>query len=644
MSHISQLFDRRIEADTNPADTLAGDAARREIDALKTWHEADVLAAFTGLSPEAIGHAVAAGARWNVPAHRALLAVGLMSDSAYSAALARWWGVATVGESLTLIPAAPIGDIAGEPIYRIVVDSVVMAAVPADAASPAIVLEAVPHLSRRGLPVAFAPTRRLQAAAEQATRRSRFIRATFGLARQHPELSAARGLDAWQQAALTFIVASWIGAALVLPHAAAAALLTLLTFAFAGIVSIRLTALALSLRSRGPAPAPPALGDDQLPTYAVMVPIFDEATVLPALVETLSRLDYPAAKLDICLIFEEADLATKAALLRIALPPTMRTVVVPDGVPRTKPKALNYALQSVHADLVVVYDAEDRPEPDQLRKAAAAFHHSAANLACVQACLNIYNPLDSWFSRQFTVEYSALFDAILPALVALDLPVPLGGTSNHFPRRVLEEVGGWDAFNMTEDADLGVRLRRLGYTTAMLASTTWEEAPVTFGQWWRQRTRWLKGWFQTYGVHTRRPFRLVRDFGLLRAAGFHLYFGGLILSALVQPLFFAALALEAAFGPAFALPADFGGPWLAGLAIANLVVGYAAAIIVALIAVRRRRHRLILSALALPLCWLLISFAAYRALWQLWRAPFLWEKTRHGLARTPRRPVRRRAQ
>jgi hypothetical protein len=230
------------------------------------------------------------------------------------------------------------------------------------------------------------------------------------------------------------------------------------------------------------------------------------------------------------------------------------------------------------------------------------------------------------------VEYSALFDAILPAIARLGLPVPLGGTSNHLRRETLLAVGGWDPFNVTEDADLGFRLARRGWRTAMLASTTWEEAPASFHSWLRQRTRWLKGWMQTYLVHTRRPFRLVADLGLRGALGLHALMGGLVLAALAHPLLYVLLAYQAVTGRLLA-PATT--PLEAALWAAawiNLTAGYVASIVVgAASALRRREPGLALSALLMPLCWLLISAAAYRALYQLLTDPYHWEKTEHGV-------------
>ena len=251
----------------------------------------------------------------------------------------------------------------------------------------------------------------------------------------------------------------------------------------------------------------------------------------------------------------------------------------------------------------------------------------------MQAQLNIYNPRDSWLTRQFTVEYSALFDAILPALARLGLPVPLGGTSNHLRRETLIAVGGWDPFNVTEDADLGFRLARQGWRTTVVASTTWEEAPAGFRSWFRQRTRWLKGWMQTYLVHTRRPLRLVADLGLRGALGFHTLMGGLVLSALAHPLLYALLAWQAASGRLLAPAETLLEAVLWAAAWINLTAGYLASIAVgAVSALRRGQPGLALSALLMPLCWLLVSAAAYRALYQLATDPYRWEKTEHGAA------------
>ena len=353
--------------------------------------------------------------------------------------------------------------------------------------------------------------------------------------------------------------------------------------------------------------------------------------MLPSLVQALSRLDWPAAKLDIKLILEAVDRATVAAAATLALPGNVEIVVVPDFGPRTKPKALNYALPLARGEYLVIYDAEDRPERDQLRRAFDAFSSGPPNLATVQARLNIYNPEASWLTRQFTLEYSALFDGLLPTLDRLELPIPLGGTSNHFRVAALKWLMAWDPFNVTEDADLGTRLARSGYRCQVIASTTYEEAPQRFMSWLRQRTRWLKGFVQTWLVHMRAPGRLWRDLGPRGFFAFQVMIGGTVLSALVHPWFYVLLATELAGGRLLSLPASvFGVPFWT-VAWFDLAAGYLAAMTLALLAARRRGlFRLSWHVLLMPLYWLLISAAAYRALWQFVTAPFKWEKTEHG--------------
>jgi cellulose synthase/poly-beta-1,6-N-acetylglucosamine synthase-like glycosyltransferase len=381
----------------------------------------------------------------------------------------------------------------------------------------------------------------------------------------------------------------------------------------------------------------PFIPGERLPSYTVLVPLYDEPEVLPSLVKGLAALDYPPHRLDLVLVLERRDQATISAAARLSLPPNMRIVLVPPGGPKTKPKALNYALATVRGDLVVVFDAEDRPEPDQLRRAAAAFAAAGPNLACVQARLNVYNPNDGFFARQFALEYSALFDGLLPALERLGLPIPLGGTSNHFRLRALRAVGAWDPYNVTEDADLGIRLARMGYRTGTIASTTWEEAPNRRRVWLGQRTRWLKGWVQTWLVHMRHPLRLLVEVGAWQFLGLQIVMGGVLLSVLVFPVAGLALALTWLAGGFAGQSQSTLEAWFWAVAFANLTFGIAAPMAAAGFAVvRRNRAWLLASVLWMPVYWLLISVAGYRALLDLVRRPFYWEKTRHGLGRGSR--------
>jgi glycosyltransferase XagB len=576
--------------------------------------------------------------KWGVPFVAALFAGERITQDRYVAAFARAVGLPVGHSDFCLAPGTArrsgfqetrtiITPIEGE--WR---GASVMLVCATDAA-PGIVSSRIAQAETFGRPIVLVSMRGLHAAYERARAAAHLSAATHGLRRRLPTFSAAREASPWQTNGLAMLIGFLIGGLVAFPPGTMALVIMLLTIPFFGAVFVRVVALVGLFRSPN---ADEALRrrvpDHELPVYSIMVALFDEAQVLPRLIAALSMLDYPAAKLDCLLVIEDIDAATKLALLNLQLPSFMRVVIVPEGQPQTKPRALNYALHLTRGDYVVVYDAEDRPEPDQLRRVLDAFAVRGPKTACVQSCLNIFNARQSWLTRQFTVEYSALFDSILPALQWMRLPMPLGGTSNHFPRAVLAEMHGWDPYNVTEDADLGIRIARLGYDVATIRSTTWEEAPSTFRLWRNQRTRWIKGWMQTYLVHTRQPLAMLRDLGFWRTLGFHLYMGGLILSALVHPLFYVAIAADAAFDLHSDAFHDLLGPLFWIIAIGNLVAGYATAIVVGVVAVRRRGHPLTLSALMMPLYWLLISAAAYRALWQLWRDPFRWEKTPHGLA------------
>ena len=309
-------------------------------------------------------------------------------------------------------------------------------------------------------------------------------------------------------------------------------------------------------------------------------------------------------------------------------------IIAPPAGPRTKPKALNAALPFARGAFVAVYDAEDRPEPDQLRRALEAFSGGDDRMACAQARLTIDNTADSWLARLFTAEYAGLFDVFLPSLAARRWPLPLGGSSNHFRTDVLRRIGAWDPYNVTEDADLGMRLARYGYRTTVIASTTYEEAPARLRPWLKQRTRWFKGWLQTWLVHMRAPAKLMRELGPTGFVVFQLLAGGSVLAALVHPFFLFAFLREIATAGRGASDAV---TLHASLYGATLLIGYLTSIALAVVGLARRRLLDCAWALLLmPLYWLLLSLAAWRALDQLVRDPYRWEKTEHGLARNSR--------
>lgn len=454
--------------------------------------------------------------------------------------------------------------------------------------------------------------------------------ATDRLRRHWPELSAGEPTWAWQKGALVVLCLMFGAAAIASPQHTVFALAAVLVLPFLCVVMLRSAALWHAMAASPATPSAPAASlPAPLPRYSLLIPLYDEAAVAPDLVKALDAIDYPRDRLQVLLILEAVDTPTRAAVAALALPPHMSVVTVPEGAPRTKPRALNYALGRATGDLVVVYDAEDVPEPDQLRRAARLLS-ADPNLACVQARLNVLNAEETWLTRQYAIEYTALFDCLLPTLQRLGLPVPLGGTSNHFSRTVLEEVGGWDPYNVTEDADLGIRLARRRKHVKVLDSTTWEEAPSSFTNWRNQRTRWLKGWMQTYLVHMRRPLATARDLGWRPFLGLQVLMGGLILSALVHPWFYIVATVELTYAPLRTLHHDTLSRVVTVLGALNLVLGYVTGVALGCVAVAQRgRARLALWALTMPVYWLLVSLAAYRALYQLITTPYKWEKTQH---------------
>ncbi|MDT8857037.1 glycosyltransferase [Paracoccaceae bacterium Fryx2] len=387
------------------------------------------------------------------------------------------------------------------------------------------------------------------------------------------------------------------------------------------------SAAALSGFRRPPPRSPPPI-IARLPVVSVMVAMYREVDIAPRLVRRLGRLEYPRDLLDILLVVEETDSQTRAALASADLPPWMRVVVVPDGQVQTKPRALNFALDQCRGSIVGVYDAEDAPEPDQIRRVVDRFHQRGADVACLQGVLDFYNPRTNWLSRCFTVEYAAWFRIILPGLERLGLPIPLGGTTLFFRRAALEKLGGWDSHNVTEDADLGIRLARHGYRTELIDTVTEEEANCRALPWVKQRSRWLKGYMMTWSVHNRDPALLWRQLGARKFIGFQVFFLSTLSQFLLAPVLwsFWLVPLGVPHPVADVLPP---GLWwaLVGLFLTteamNIAVGIAA--------LRMTRHRL--SPLWVPTLHFyfpLGALASYKAAWEMVARPFYWDKTSHG--------------
>ncbi len=409
------------------------------------------------------------------------------------------------------------------------------------------------------------------------------------------------------------------------------AMLSLLLFTglrVAGIVYALRAPMGRTAPSPIPAPHPHKL--NRLPRLSVMIPLYKEADISRDLLRRLGKLSYPRSLLEVFLVLEEHDTVTRAAVRAVQLPSWIKVIEVPAcGSLKTKPRAMNYALDFCRGDLVGVWDAEDAPQGDQLEKVASAFASSDKNVACFQGFLDYYNPTANWLARCFTLEYASWFRLVLPAMSRLGLVLPLGGTTMFIRRSVLQEVGGWDAHNVTEDADLGVRLYRAGYETRMLPATTYEEANCRPWSWVKQRSRWLKGFMITYLVHMQRPRQLLRDLGWRKMLGFQTFFIGAVGQFLLAPVLWTYWLIWAggAHPAASTLPAG-----AMSLLIA-LMMGceFVSICVAVLAAVRIKQPGLALCAPTLLFYFPLGTVAAYKALRELLSCPFFWDKTSHGL-------------
>lgn len=375
-----------------------------------------------------------------------------------------------------------------------------------------------------------------------------------------------------------------------------------------------------------------ALDEDSLPVYTILLPVYKEDKIIRKLIWNLRSLDYPKNRLDVKLLVEEDDDKTLNAVRNLDFPANFETIVVPFHMPKTKPKACNYGIHFCRGKYLTIYDAEDIPDSNQLKKVVCLFRKLPSEFIVLQGALNYYNKTENLLTRMFTLEYSYWFDYMLPGLQTLDVPIPLGGTSNHFKLDKLVELGGWDPFNVTEDADLGVRVFEKLYKIGVVTSTTMEEANNEPFNWIRQRSRWIKGYMQTYLVHMRNPAKLVRRIGWKGFFGFNFFIGGTAATFLAYPvlLFFFLIYIVFNITSIRALFPD----WVLYVSIFNFIAGNVLMIYVNMLAVfKRRYYELILFAMLNPIYWLMHSIASYKALWQLIYKPFYWEKTNHGLTK-----------
>lgn len=447
-----------------------------------------------------------------------------------------------------------------------------------------------------------------------------FGRASESLAASRPDLSAKTGLTAAQHVVAGLLVAAFITCLVLDWQTTLAACGYALGLIFSLIIMLRLAAAlsAMTKRSKGATSRAP---NARLWTLTILVPLLKEGPeVVRGLLNAIAQLDYPVGKLDVKILVEADDDMTISAVLAAQPPPWFEIIPVPPGQPRTKPKALNYGLATARGRVVAVFDAEDRPSPDQPRAAMAAFQSNPRSLAVVQAPLLIHNGKDGWLAKQFEIEYAIHFTVWLPFLARLGLPLALGGTSNYFCRRRLEQAGGWDAWNVTEDADIGLRLARFGGGAVMINEPTYEEAPSRIKPWMSQRTRWMKGHLQTWLVLMRKPFSAAQEMGGFEFAATQVTFGGALLASIMHaPLFiwiFASVLLFRNFEA-----------WH----VALFSVGYGSVLAAALAA--KARHARLSTLLTLPFYWPLQSIAMVRAMFEMLHNPHFWAKTPHGVAK-----------
>ncbi|MFY9829291.1 MAG: glycosyltransferase family 2 protein [Rhodoplanes sp.] len=432
-----------------------------------------------------------------VTADRVLITSGLLTEEVYVRALAQSLGLAFEPLETPERTACPISDErliearAAGLLPLTENDELTLVVAPRGVAARRLytIISGAPELRRR---IRLTSSERLAGFVYRNGGVALGERAAFGLSTSRSLFSAAPREKTWLLTPL-FAMAAALGAVVLAPNLVATGFSVAFSLVFFAWIGLRLIGLFAAAKPPQPLPRRP---DASLPIYTVIVALYREVAAIEQLIACLNALDWPPEKLDIKLVLEPDDHATRAALQAIRLGQPYELVIAPAVGPRTKPKALNAALPFARGAFVTVFDAEDRPEADQLRRALEAFLSHDERLACVQAQLTIDNTRDSWLTRMFTAEYAGLFDVLLPGLARLRLPLPLGGSSNHFRTAVLRVIGGWDAHNLTEDADLGMRLARCGYVSAVIASTTYEEAPARFFAWLKQRRRWFQGWMR----------------------------------------------------------------------------------------------------------------------------------------------------
>jgi cellulose synthase/poly-beta-1,6-N-acetylglucosamine synthase-like glycosyltransferase len=590
-----------------------------------------------GVAPSDLASAARHASRNGTEPAREAFALGLIDEDGFYRALAAELELAFHSGPFALMPGGEHGSILRGGIAPVAGEATASFRFMLAPEGPALrrMLEAGP---RRRSDIAVVTPRLFGEALRHANGPALARRAAnldeAGLARDSARTGASRG----QRIAAASAAAATAAGGVFAPLETFFSVALLLGPVFLGLILLR---LAAAIEQPGPdlwRRHRWRVDDSRLPAYTVAVPLYREEAVLGQMLRALAALDYPIAKLDIRLLIEADDTGMQAALARFALPAHICVTVVPPGPPRTKPRALNLALLEARGTFFTIFDAEDIPDPQQLRMAAARFLRAPEDLACLQARLVIDHADEGLLPALFALEYAGLFEVLNPGLLRSGLPIMLGGTSNHFRTRALRAIGGWDAWNVTEDADLGLRLARAGYRMGDLPSNTREEAPLTLRVWLKQRSRWIKGDMQTLVTHSRAPVRLLREAGLPATLAFVSLCLGTVLTALAYPAFAVAAFLAWREGSLLSPTGAFSS-LTSGLAVTVCALGVLALFTPPAIgALRRGSPRLLLFLPLLPLYYGLVCIAAWMALHEYRARRFTWNKTTHGVARR-RAPV-----
>jgi cellulose synthase/poly-beta-1,6-N-acetylglucosamine synthase-like glycosyltransferase len=477
---------------------------------------------------------------------------------------------------------------------------------------------------------------------DEAEAQLRLNASTSGLADRVPLVSARSLVTSGQRNIVIGLVVAFVLGLLVSAQITVSVVIGIFTFIYVFAVVYRVALFMRSTKGHVVEEVSDeealSVANEDLPFYSVLIPAYREAAVITEIIDNLARLNYPTSRLEILLLVEADDEETLEALVASEAGPPFKLIVIPPAEPRTKPKALNYGLTMARGDLVAVYDAEDHPDPLQLRRAAVALSRCGPEVACMQGKLTYGNAEQNFITKWFFVEYVMWYSFFLPGLSTLNAPIPLGGTSNHFRRSTLRSLGGWDPYNVTEDCDLGIRMFREGCTIKILESTTIEEANSDFVNWVKQRSRWYKGYLQTFLIHLRSPRETVRDMGWKGTMHLCAFVGGTPILAIFNPLFWGMTVVWFLAHPSFiqeVFPAPVYYVSLFSWAFGNVLLVY----LTMLTARHTGVNSTFLPAMLVPFYWVMMSVAGLKAIWQLVVTPSFWEKTTHGLSSEPREPA-----